>query len=378
MKKIAYIIILALFVSACGSQTNKEKLKDLKKERNEIQKELSAINNKIGELEQTIKEKGEKLPSRNITHVRTKKTTYSPFRHYLKIQGEVTSDNNIAVPAESPGVVKRVYVEEGDEVTAGQKLARLDASSLEKQMEELEKGYELAKTIYERRKRLWDKEIGSEIQYLQAKNEKERLEKQIESLKEQLNKKTITSPIDGTVDEVLLKEGEMAAAGRGAFQVVKMMDMKIRGEISESYLNQVKRGDPVTVSPPNSSESFTSTIKTVGQVINQANRTYYVEVAIPRKVKNITPNMIMDLEVLNYKAESAISVPVNIIQKTNKRRFLFVTGEENGQKVAVKKWITMGKTYNKKAEITEGLQDKENIIVAGYQDLSDGEKIIVE
>ena len=378
MKKFAYIIILALFVSACGSQTNKEKLKDLKKERNEIQKELSAINNKIGELEQTIKEKGEKLPSRNITHVRTKKTTYSPFRHYLKIQGEVTSDNNIAVPAESPGVVERIYVEEGDKVTKGQKLARLDASSLEKQMEELKKGYELAKTVYERRKRLWDKEIGSEIQYLQAKNEKERLEKQIESLKEQLHKKTITSPIGGTVDDVLLKEGEMAAAGRATFQVVKMTDMKIRGEISESYLNQVEKGNPVTVSPTHVSESFTSTIKTVGQVINQANRTYYVEVAIPKEIKNITPNMIMDLEVLNYKADSAISVPVNIIQKTNKRRFLFVTGEENGQKVAVKKWITIGKTYDKKAEIIEGLQDNENIIVAGYQNLSDGEKIIIE
>ncbi|MCF8333097.1 MAG: efflux RND transporter periplasmic adaptor subunit [Bacteroidales bacterium] len=378
MKKITYLIILALFVSACGSQTNKEKLKELKKERNEIQKELSAINNKIGKIEQTIKEQGEKLPSRNITHVRTKKTSYSPFRHYLKIQGEVTSDNNIAVPAEAPGVVQRIYVEEGDEVTAGQKLAQLDAASLENQLEELKKGYELAKTVYERRQRLWDKEIGSEIQYLQARNKKERLEKQIESVKEQLSKKTITSPIDGTVDDVLLKEGEMASAGRGALQVVKMADMKIRAEISESYLNQVERGDPVSVSPANASESFTSKIKTVGQVINQMNRTYYVEIAIPQQIKNVTPNMIMDLEVLNYKADSAISVPVNIIQKTNQRRFLYVAGEENGQEVAVKKWITIGKTYNKKAEIIEGLQGNENIIVAGYQDLSDGEKIIIE
>lgn len=378
MKKITYIIILSLFVTACGNQTNKEKLTELKKERNEIRKELSAINNKIAEIEQSIKKQGGELPSRNITYVKTSETDYSTFKHYLKIQGEITSDNNISVPAESPGIVKKVYAEEGDNVTKGQKLAQLDAEVIRKQLDELKTNYELAKTVFDRRKRLWDKKIGSEIEYLQAKTNKEALEKKIETVKEQMRTTTIVSPINGTIDDVLIKEGEMAAAGRGAFQVVKMSDMKIRAEISESYLNQVEKGNPVEISSKNSSESYQSVVKTVSKVINPENRTYFIEIAIPQEAKNLTPNMIMDIQVMNYKNDKAITVPVNIVQKTNNRRFIFVADTKNGEKVAVKKWVVTGKAYNKKVEILEGIKAGEEIIVSGYQNISDGEKITVK
>lgn len=378
MKKIAYIVTLSLLIIACETPSNQEKLTELKKQRNELKQELSSVNQQIDEIQQSIENQGGKLPSKNITHVRTQKVNLRTFRHFLTVQGEITSDNNIAVPAESPGVVKRIFVEEGDEVAQGQKLAQLDDAIIQKQLEELKTSYNLAKTVYERRKRLWDKKIGSEIQYLQAKNQKESLEKKIETVKEQLSKTTIVSPISGTVDDVLIKEGEMAAAGLGAFQVVKMTDMKIKGEVSESYLSEVEKGNPVKVFPANSDKSFTSEVITVGKVINPDNRTYMIEVAIPDEAQFITPNMIMDLEVMNYKADSSIAVPVNIVQKTNNRRFIFVTGTQNGEKVAVKKWVKTGKTYNQEVEILEGLKKGEEIIIAGYQDLSDGEKITVK
>jgi len=378
MKKITYIIIISLFVGACGSQTNKEKLTELKKERNELRKQLSSVNNEIAGVEKAIQKDGGKLPSKNLTYVKTDEAKISTFKHFLKIQGEITSDNNIGVPAETPGVVKKVFVEEGDEVKKGQKLAQLDASVIEKQLEELNTSYDLAKTVFERRKRLWDKEIGSEIQYLQAKNNKEALEKKIETVKEQLSKTTITSPLNGTIDDVLLKQGEMAAAGLPAFQVVKMSEMKIRAEISESYLNQVEKGNPVKISPATSNNTFLSEVKTVGKVINAENRTYMIEVGLPAEAKTITPNMIMDLEVMNYQNDNAIAVPVNVVQKTNNRRFLFVAEQKNGHLAAVKKWVTTGKTYKKNVEILEGLQPGEKVIVSGYQDISDGEKISVK
>ncbi len=378
MKNIAYIIILSLFIAACGNQTKKEKLTELKKERNELQKQLSSVNNQIAEAEKAIQREGGKLSSRNVTYVKTSEVNTSAFKHYLNIQGEITSDNNIAVPSETPGVVKKVFAEEGDQVSEGQKLAQLDASVIEKQLEELKTSYELAKTVYERRQRLWDKKIGSEIQYLQAKNNKEALERKIETVKEQLSKTAIVSPIDGTVDDVLIKEGEMAAAGLPAFQVVKMSQMKIHAEVSESYLHEIEQGNPVTITPANSSKIFLSKVKTVGKTINPDNRTYMIEVAIPGEAKNITPNMIMDLEVMNYQNPEAIVVPVNVVQKTNNRRFLFVAETKNGEKVAVKKWVSIGKAYNKKVEILSGLKAGENVIISGYQDLSNGEKITVK
>lgn len=378
MKKIAYIVILSLFVVACGSQSNKEKLTELKKQRNELQKQLSAINNQIAEVEKAIQKDGGKLPSRNLAYVKTDEAKVTTFRHYLKLQGEITSDNNIGVPAESPAVVKKIFVEEGDDVSKGQKLAQLDASVIEKQLDELKTSYDLAKTVFERRKRLWDKEIGSEIQYLQAKNNKEALENKIETIREQLSKTTIVSPLNGTIDDVLIKEGEMAAAGLPAFQVVKMAEMKIRAEISESYLNQVEKGNPVKIFPANSNKTYLSEVKTVGKVISSENRTYTIEVAIPDEAKSMSPNMIMDLEVMNYKNDSAMAVPVNVVQKTNNKRFLFVAETKNGQPVAVKKWVTIGKAYKKNVEIVEGLQPGDKVIVSGYQDISDGEKITIK
>jgi len=378
MKNIVYLIFLSLLFVACGQQNDQGKLKELKKQRNEIKSQLSEINSQIADIEKNIQKEGGELPSRNLTHVRTDRSKFSTFKHFLKIQGEITSDNNIGVPAETPGVVKRVYVEEGDEVSKGQQLAQIDASVIKKQLDELETNYELVKEVYHRRRRLWDKEIGSEIQYLQAKNNKEALEKKMATIEEQLQKTTISSPINGTVDDVLIKEGEMAAAGRPAFQVVKMTDMKIQAEVSESYLHQIEKGNPVEITPANSSETFNSKVKTVGKVIDPDNRTYLLEVEIPSEAGAATPNMIMDLKVMNYKNDSAVVVPVNVVQKTNNRRFLFVTGEKNGRKVAVKKWVSIGKTYNKKVEILEGLTPGEEVIIAGYQNLSDGEKISIK
>lgn len=378
MKKIAIIPVIIMFLASCASNSEQDKLKELKQQRNDLQTELEKVNQQIAEVEKDILDEGGSLPKRNITEVKVSPAAVDTFNHFLSTQGEVTSDNNIFVPVESPGVVKEIYVDEGDDVSKGQKIAQIDASIIKKQIEELKNGLEFATDVFERRKRLWNKNIGSEIEYLQAKNQKEDLEKKLATTMEQLSKLTIKAPISGTVDEVFLKEGEMAPAGFQAARILQLSDMKIQAKISESYINQVKKANKVIVKPINGFEEYTSEIIMVSKAINDRSRTFTVEVALPGESEQWTPNMIASLEILNYTNEEAITVPVNVIQKTKNRQFLFVAQKNGENWVANKKWIDTGLSYNNRTEVLSGLKADDKIITAGYQGLSDGVEISVK
>jgi len=378
MKKTAYLFVVILFMASCSSGDKNEQLKELKKERNNLKTELNNINQQISKIEDKILGNGGELPARNQTFVKTSVMQTETFRHYINVQGDISSDNNIMVPVESPGVVKTIYVEEGDDVKKGQKLARIDASVIEKQITELKTNLDFARDVFERRKRLWEKEIGSEIEYLQAKNTKETLEKKLATVNEQLSKTTIKAPLSGTVDEVFLKEGEMAPAGFAAARVVQLSKMKIKAEVSESYLNQIAKGNEVIVSPVNSNEKYISKVITVGKIINPDNRTFLVEVALPEAKSLSTPNMIMELKILNYINENAITVPVNVVQKTQNKHFLFMAKQSGDKWVSEKRWIKTGMTFKNKMEITDGLKQGEYVITSGYQGLGDEEPIVIK
>ncbi|MDZ7777475.1 MAG: efflux RND transporter periplasmic adaptor subunit [Bacteroidales bacterium] len=378
MKKIVFFPVIALLFVACTPGSQQEQLKELKKERNALETQLNNIDQKIKDIESAIKGSGKELPSKNIKQVAVSELRTTGFKHYISAQGEVISDNNIFIPVESPGVVSAIFVDEGEEVAKGAKIAQIDASILKKQMEELKNGLDFAKDLFERRKRLWDKNIGSEIEYLQAKNNKENLEKKLATTREQLSKTTITAPISGTIDELFLKEGEMAPAGFRAARLVQMTKMKIKSDISENYLNQVQKGNKVIVKPVNGFKEHISQVTTVGKVINEKSRTFPVEIALPQAQNSWTPNMIMALEILNYTNDEAILAPLNIIQKTQNQQFIFVAEQQEGKWVAKKRWVETGRSYDNKVEILNGLAAGDKIITAGYQGLSDDVTIAIQ
>lgn len=377
MQKLIISFILTLFLASCGSQSNQDKLTELRKERNEVEQELNNIDKQIAELEKEITGKGGELEATKKTYVSVESLNPVTFKHFTKVQGQVETDNNIMIPVESPGVVTKVYVEKGDKVSEGEVLAQVDASIIKRQIDEIETGLELARTVYERQKRLWDKNIGSEIQYLQAKNNKESLEKKLETVKEQYGKTKIKSPISGTIDELMIKQGEMAGAGMPAMRVVQLSKMKIKTQVSEDYLKQIQKGNKVYVSPLKGDKTYESKVVAVSNVINPDTRTFEIEIATPDLEDGLMPNMIVDLEILDYTAEDALVVPVNVLQKTSKRQFLFIAEKNSDTYVARKIWITPGRTYKTDVEILEGLRPGEKVIIAGYQDLADGEEVTI-
>ncbi len=371
ISKALTILMCVALLFACRPNNKQAQLARMERQRD-------VLNQKIDLLKAEIAQQGGAAPrAEALTFVSIAEMSPTLFKHYIQVQGTVESDNNILIPAQSSGVVKKIHVKVGNNVRQGQLLAELDGAILESSISELKNGLELAATIYERQERLWNKNIGSEIQFLQAKNNKENLEKRLETLQEQYKLTKIRSPINGTVDDVQIKEGEMAAAGFGTIRIVQLSRLKITATLSENYIARVKRNDLVKIEIPVAGVELERTIDAVAQVIDPNNRTFEIEIQLPASESNIKPNMLAVVTINDYTNPEALTVPQNIIQKTGTAKFLFSASQENGRWVASRRAVQTGESYNNRVEILAGLEPGDQVVISGFQNLANGQGISV-
>lgn len=376
MKTIFGIIILGMFMVSCGSNDLEVKLRELESQRDDLSAQIEELKNEIAQ-------NNGKSEHVKISYVKLQKVKPELFQHFIKIQGTIESDNNILIPPQSAGIVKKIYVEQGDKVTKGKLLAELDGAIYESNIQELKTSLELAKTVFERQDRLWKKKIGSEVQYLQAKAAKEGLEQRLASVNEQYKLTKITSPISGTIDQIVIKEGEMASPQFGAIRVVQLSDLKIKAFLSENYISVLKVGDLVDVNIPVLKKNLKLKIDAVSQVIDPKNRTINIEVIIPKSEPDIKPNMLAVLTINDYENPKALTVPLDVVQKTGENMFLFIAKEQkesslnsSGKNWSVeKRFVEPGRYYNEKIEIKTGLNVNEHVVVFGFQDLADAQTV---
>ncbi len=373
MKKGKYLALLGivLILVSCAPGGDEAQLAKMERQRDTLIEKIEVLKAQIASKSQPNQK-----PER-ITDVKISLLEKELFQHFIQVQGTIESDNNILVAPMASGIVKKIHTATGQSVTKGQLLAELDGTILESSIAEVENGLNLAETIFERQQRLWDKKIGSEIEYLQAKTNKEGLEKRLATLQEQYKLTKIFSPISGTVDEVLIKEGEMGAAGMGAFRIVQLSNLKIKVDLSEVYITKIGKNDRVHVSIPVIEKEFDLSINTISQVINPDDRTFQIEINIPRNEQDIKPNMLAVLIINDYSKPEALTVPVNIVQETGTEKFLFVASEIDGEWITQKRIVTAGENYEGRVEVLSGIQEGEYVVTVGYQNLSDGQKLAV-
>ncbi len=373
MKNTKYLVIIGIgmLAAACGPRSPEAQLARLERER-------EALNEKIEKLKQEMAQKPQPgSKSEKVMNVRVSPLKRAPFAHFVQVQGTVESDNNILITPQASGIVKKVHVSAGRQVAEGQLLAELDGSILESSIAEVENALQLAKTIFERQERLWSKKIGSEIEYLQAKNNKQGLEKRLKTLNEQYKLTKIFSPISGTVDEVIIKEGEMAAAGMPALRVVQLSRLKIKVELSETYISRIRRNDRVHVRIPVINRELDLTVDAVSQVIDPNNRTFQVEIEIPQSVGGIKPNMLAVLMINDYANPQALTVPLNVVQETGAEKFLFVAVQKGKTWTTERRTVETGEKYADRVEILSGLEEGEYLVTFGYQNLARGQNLAV-
>ncbi len=365
---------LALMVSlffACGSGgDNTAKLQDLKKKRDVLNAQISTLEKEIV-AQGGAADAGIKIPT-----VVAQKMEAETFNHYIEIRGSVESDNNIFVPAMRPYVVEKILVREGDQVSKGQLMAELDNESITQTIREIKNGLELATTLFERQQNLWDKKIGTEVQYLQAKTGKEDLEIKLKTAENELEKTRIYSPIKGVVDFVALKEGEAAAPNAGAIRVSNPSSQKVVAKVSENYITNIRRGDKVKVYLPIIDQTIEAKVSAVAQVIDPNNRTIDIEVKLPNNDR-INPNMLAILTLNDYSNPEAYVLPINTVQRSEKRDYVFVAKKEGDNWIAGLKDVETGRFSHDKIEIIEGLKAGEVVITFGYNNISVGDPVKV-
>ena len=358
------LLALSILIFSCKKDdlaAKKEKLETLKSD-------LASINTEIRELEKEISDLDPEFAAQNKKPIliTTADVRKGEFTHFVEVTGSVLSKKNVSISSEISGRIVDVNAVEGMRVNKGQVLAVIDAEGIQRNIEEMENNLSLAKTIFEKQERLWKQQIGTEIQYLEAKNRKEGLEKSLASLKTQLAKAYIKAPFNGTVETVQARLGELVQPGVPMFQFVGESDLFIEADISESYVGVLNQGDSVEVSFPSLGKTLNTKVSAVGAIINPNNRTFKVEVFLPQ-LGGLKPNMISVLKIQDYKSPDSVVVPSHLILSDNRGDYVFIVENET----AKKKYIVRGLSTGNETEVKDGLAGNEVLVDKGFREVGD-------
>lgn len=360
-------VALAALLVACSAATPEQ---DKKARLEKLKTEQASLVKEIKKLEDEIARENPEAAVVKAKEVVVKELQVSKFEHFVQTQGAIESEENIQISAKTPGVITQVFVQEGQEVRRGETLAQVDNSLILRSIEELKASLDLANTVYDRQKNLWDQKIGTEVQYLQAKNNKESLDKRLAALNEQNDQTRIKSPINGVVDEVAVKIGQNIMPGAPAVRVVNNSLLKVKANVSEAYVLNIKKGDKIMVNVPDLKRDIEAKVTFVGRSIDQLSRTFAVEAKLPSN-PDLRANMSVVLKIVYKSVPDALTVPVNVIQEVNKEKVVYVAQERDGHLVAAKKEVVIDGVFDGRAQI-QGLTAGDKIITVGYQGLSDG------
>jgi RND family efflux transporter MFP subunit len=367
MKKILMVLTAAVILASCGS-TN---ISDEEAKRKQLQKykqDLHALELKIQDLEADL----DNNRTEEVVNVKILEVNNQVFEHFIEVTGKVEAEYNVDVSPETSGVIQEVYAREGDRVKKDQILAKLNTDILERSVDELEVQLELANTTFERQKNLWEQNIGSEMQYLQAKNSKEGLEKRIASLNAQIELANVKSPVSGIVDVVYQKKGHIGSPQVPFAKVVNIEKIKIYADVSESYITKINNGDKVLVNFPALKREVEARIDQVGNTIDPNNRTFRVRINMSNPDKMIKPNLVSIVKLRDYKNDSAIVVPSLYIKEDFNGHFTYVAETQNGKKTAKKVYVIPGVTDNNMTEVINGLSDGMLVISEGFNQVANG------
>ncbi len=375
---VLFISGLLWLLSGCGSQqaegleAKKAQLKKLKSDQIEINRQINQLETEIAELDPSLTRQARTIP----VHVDSIKP--SEFKHYIKVQGEVEANQNIIVSPKTAGNILSIQVNEGQQVSKNSMLAKIDDAVIKRNIEEVKTQLSLAEVLFKKQKSLWEQEIGTEVQYLTAKNQVESLQRKLETLEEQADMSLVKAPISGTIDEIFPKIGEAVAPGSPFFRIVNNRNLSLKADIAEAYIPHVKRGDEVNIYFSALDREINTRISSVGQSIDPQSRTFEVEARLPAD-NDFKANMFGEISINDRTVDNAITIPVNLIQRSDVGPYVYIVKKSaDGMWIAERRNVETGLSNEGKVQITDGLEAGEILVTTGYKDLSDGQFVDIQ
>ena len=374
MKKLVYISI-AFVVASCTTTSTEDYLTKLTTQRDSIKSEYRGLGAELAKVEAQIAMLD---TAKKVINVTTAPAVRTSFSHYFKIYGSVKTDDNTLIYPSSQGEVTKVLVEEGQPVKKGQVLFTIDSEIIRKNIQEVKVQIELVEKIFKKQEKLWKQNIGSEMEYLQSKNNLDALHTKLATLKSQASKSTVTAPFSGTVDEILINTGQLVGPSVSTMRVVNLENVYLKADVPESYVNVISKGTIVNVNFPSIGKEMTTQIVETGKYINPANRTFVARVNLNNSKNQLYPNLLGMLEIKDYGNDSALVVPARLIQENSQgESFLYVIKTENKAMYSVLKHIEVGMTYNDVTEVISGLSDGDLIVDKGSRNVSNNQLVKV-
>jgi RND family efflux transporter MFP subunit len=385
MKYLSYLTLLSLLISvSCGPK--EKSIEDIIENgsKSELNQKREELNTSMRKLNSQIKTLDKKLADFEDTSkyalVEALSLVPKDFNHYVTVQGDVTTDQNIMIYPQFSGVLKAIYVKEGDQVKKGQKLAKIDDGGQSSQLEEMKAQRELDKTRFERQERLWDENIGSEIQYLEAKTAFEQIDNAVDQMKSQLNKSVIYAPFAGKIDEVITDQGQVVSPGQTPiFRILNLGEMYVSANVPENYVGNIREGSEAIVTLGAIGKSFTGRVSQVSSNISESNRNFRVRVSIPDNIDFVKPNLIATLKLNDYTSKQAIVIPENILQENaSGQSFTFsLQMESDSIGIANFRELKLGKNYQGEIEVLGGLEATEIVVTEGARTIKKDDKVRV-
>ena len=384
MKKIIYTLnIIALAIGCSGDQSvttsdliRAKDLNGLKTQKEEKLKFLNALKAELNQINAAILNLD---TSEKLALISTFKVKPENFDHYIEIQANIKTRQNVLLYPEYTGTLKKIYVEEGQEVKKGKLLAQIDDAGLKNQLEQLQIQAALSKTTYERTQRLWDQNIGAEMQLLQAKATYESQLKSIAQLKKQLQRTRILAPFSGTIDEIVANTGANLLPGQTpVMRIVDLKKMYTEASVPERYLSQIKKGTTATVKIPMLDREYSTTVRQTGNFINPNNRSFRVETPLSNPDEMIKPNLSCKLKINDYSNPEALMIPLRIIKENaiGKKYIFKLTPDGKDQVYRTEQvFVKLGKKSTDKVEILEGIQAGDLLVDEGATIVENNQRV---
>lgn len=380
MKKIISLSLLTLALYSCGDESTKnvedaiasQDLNQIKEKREQIHADYEKLAAQMATLDAEII----KLDNtKRYPLVSTLTVKDSAFTHYIEVQGNIETKENIMISPEYSGVLTQLNVKAGQKVSKGQVLARIDDGGMSAQLAQAENKLALDKTTFDRQKNLWDQKIGSEIQYLQTQTAYQSQQKMVKQMQAQLSKTVVRAPFSGTIDEVIVERGQVVAPGQSLFRIVNLGNMYVTANVPENYLSKLKLGASVEVYLNAIGKTYKGKVRQVGTYINPNNRTLSIEIAVPNPDNLLRPNQVAVLKIEDYINKNALLIPENIMtENAAKEKIVYVVSEGKETKVA-QRIIEIGYTSGAMVEVKSGLKPGETIVTEGAKTLTDGANV---
>jgi RND family efflux transporter MFP subunit len=384
MKRIIYSLCLtSIFLACSGDQAAStqdliasKNLKGLKTQKEKKLKSLNALKLELNQINTAISDLD---PSEKLALISMFEVKPENFEHYIDIQANIKTRQNVLLYPEYNGTLKRVYVAEGQKVKKGKLLAQIDDAGLKNQLEQLEIQAKLSKTTYERTQRLWDQNIGSEMQLLQTKANYESQLKSIAQLKKQLQRTQILAPFSGTIDEIVANTGANLLPGQTpVMRIVNLQQMYTEASVPERYLREVKKGTSAKVSIPMLDREYSTTIRQTGNFINPNNRSFRVETPLPNPDEMIKPNLSCKLKINDYSNPQALMIPLRIVKENALgKKYIFKLKPDGKDQVyrTQQIFVQLGKKSSDKIEVLEGLQAGDLLVDEGATIVENNQRV---